>query len=67
VLGRDAPGYCLENYFSDQTFLRRLNVSPEEDLKAATREWIDIWGNSLQWDDLDWLLAELTGLPAASR
>jgi isopentenyl diphosphate isomerase/L-lactate dehydrogenase-like FMN-dependent dehydrogenase len=59
-------GYCLENYFSDQTFLRRLDVSPEEDLKAAAREWIDIWGNSLQWDDLDWLRS-LTDLPIALK
>jgi isopentenyl diphosphate isomerase/L-lactate dehydrogenase-like FMN-dependent dehydrogenase len=36
-------GYCLENYFSDEAFLRRLSASPEADLKAATREWIDIW------------------------
>jgi lactate 2-monooxygenase len=55
-------GYCLENYFSDEHFLRRLERSPREDLEAATREWIDIWGNSLQWDDLDWLRS-LTELP----
>jgi lactate 2-monooxygenase len=59
-------GYCLENYFSDETFLRRLSASPQEDLKAATREWIDIWGNSLQWDDLDWLRS-LTDLPIALK
>jgi lactate 2-monooxygenase len=59
-------GYCLENYFSDETFLRRLSASPQEDLKAATREWIDIWGNSLQWDDLDWLRS-LTNLPIALK
>jgi lactate 2-monooxygenase len=59
-------GYCLENYFSDETFLRRLSASPQDDLKAATREWIDIWGNSLQWDDLDWLRS-LTDLPIALK
>jgi lactate 2-monooxygenase len=59
-------GYCLENYFSDETFLRRLSASPRDDLKAATREWIDIWGNSLQWDDLDWLRS-LTDLPIALK
>jgi isopentenyl diphosphate isomerase/L-lactate dehydrogenase-like FMN-dependent dehydrogenase len=59
-------GYCLENYFSDETFLRRLSASPQADLKAATREWIEIWGNSLQWDDLAWLRS-LTDLPIALK
>jgi isopentenyl diphosphate isomerase/L-lactate dehydrogenase-like FMN-dependent dehydrogenase len=59
-------GYCLENYFRDETFLRRLSASPQDDLKAATREWIDIWGNSLQWEDLDWLRS-LTDLPIALK
>ena len=59
-------GYCLENYFTDEHFLRRLVASPRDDLKAATREWIDIWGNSLQWDDLDWLRS-LTELPIALK
>ncbi|HMJ34524.1 MAG TPA: alpha-hydroxy-acid oxidizing protein [Baekduia sp.] len=59
-------GYCLENYFSDETFLRRLSASPQEDLKAATREWIEVWGNSLQWDDLSWLRS-LTDLPIALK
>jgi isopentenyl diphosphate isomerase/L-lactate dehydrogenase-like FMN-dependent dehydrogenase len=59
-------GYCLENYFSDETFLRRLSASPQDDLKAATREWIEVWGNSLQWDDLDWLRS-LTELPIALK
>jgi lactate 2-monooxygenase len=59
-------GYCLENYFSDETFLRRLSTSPQQDLEAATREWIDVWGNSLQWDDLDWLRS-LTDLPIALK
>jgi lactate 2-monooxygenase len=59
-------GYCLENYFSDEKFLRRLSALPEEDLKAATREWFDLWGNSLQWEDLEWLRS-LTDLPIALK
>jgi lactate 2-monooxygenase len=55
-------GYALANYFSDPIFLKRLTVSPQEDLDAATREWINIWGNSLRWDDLEWLRS-LTSLP----
>jgi lactate 2-monooxygenase len=59
-------GYCLENYFTDETFLRRLKRSPREDIKAATREWINVWGNSLRWDDLTWLRS-LTKLPMALK
>jgi isopentenyl diphosphate isomerase/L-lactate dehydrogenase-like FMN-dependent dehydrogenase len=55
-------GYVLENYFTDDVFLRRLTKSPQEDLKAATREWINVWGNSLRWEDLPWLRS-LTRLP----
>jgi hypothetical protein len=52
----------LENYFTDDLFLKRLAKSPKEDLKAAALEWIKVWGNSLRWDDLCWLRS-LTKLP----
>ena len=55
-------GYVLENYFTDDVFLKRLAKSPKEDLKAAALEWIKLWGNSLRWDDLRWLRS-LTKLP----
>jgi lactate 2-monooxygenase len=55
-------GYCLQNYFTDDTFLKRLAKSPSEDVRAATMEWIKLWGNSLRWDDLGWLRS-LTTLP----
>jgi lactate 2-monooxygenase len=35
---------------------------PEEDLQAATLRWIQVFGNSLTWDDLPWLRS-LTDLP----
>jgi isopentenyl diphosphate isomerase/L-lactate dehydrogenase-like FMN-dependent dehydrogenase len=54
--------YCLENYFTDEVFLQRLKHSPQEDPKAAALEWVNVWGNSLQWDDLTWLRS-LTDLP----
>ncbi len=41
---------------------RPRKESPQDDLKAATREWINVWGNSLQWSDLTWLRS-LTKLP----
>src|SRR6266478_2782136 len=55
-------GYVLENYFTDDVFLKRLAKSPKEDLKMAALEWIKVWGNSLRWDDLRWLRS-LTKLP----
>jgi lactate 2-monooxygenase len=55
-------GYVLENYFTDDVFLKRLAKSPKEDLRAAALEWIKVWGNSLRWDDLRWLRS-LTTLP----
>jgi lactate 2-monooxygenase len=55
-------GYVLENYFSDPLFLKRLSVPPKEDIRAAIQEWVKIFGNSLQWDDLEWLRT-LTSLP----
>jgi lactate 2-monooxygenase len=54
--------YCLENYFTDEVFLQRLKHSPQEDPKAAALEWVKVWGNSLQWEDLTWLRS-LTDLP----
>jgi lactate 2-monooxygenase len=55
-------GYVLANYFTDDVFLKRLKEPPQADLKAATLEWIKVWGNSLQWPDLTWLRS-LTTLP----
>jgi lactate 2-monooxygenase len=55
-------GYVLANYFTDDVFLKRLKEPPQADLKAATLEWIKVWGNSLQWADLTWLRS-LTKLP----
>jgi lactate 2-monooxygenase len=55
-------GYVLENYFTDDVFLKRLVKPPKEDLKTAALEWIKVWGNSLRWDDLRWLRS-LTRLP----
>jgi isopentenyl diphosphate isomerase/L-lactate dehydrogenase-like FMN-dependent dehydrogenase len=55
-------GYGLQNYFTDEVFCSRLAKSPEEDPRAAALEWIKVWGNSLRWQDLDWLRS-LTSLP----
>jgi isopentenyl diphosphate isomerase/L-lactate dehydrogenase-like FMN-dependent dehydrogenase len=55
-------GYGLQNYFTDEVFLNRLDNSPTEDLKAAALQWIKVFGNGLRWDDLGWLRS-LTTLP----
>jgi hypothetical protein len=54
--------YCLQNYFTDDVFLQRLAKSPQDDPRAAAREWNKVWGNSLRWEDLTWLRS-LTTLP----
>jgi lactate 2-monooxygenase len=56
-------GHCLANYFSDPVFRARLDKPPESDLPAATRKWMEVFGNPmLSWDDLTWLRS-LTKLP----
>lgn len=55
-------GHCLENYFSDEAFLRRLATSPADDPRAAITEWARIFGHSVTWDDLAWM-REATDLP----
>jgi lactate 2-monooxygenase len=55
-------GHCLANYFSDPVFRAGLQRPPEEDRQAATLRWIQVFGNSLTWNDLPWLRS-LTDLP----
>lgn len=56
-------GLCLANYFSDPVFRAKLEVPPEEDVRAATGLWAMTFGNpGMSWDDLVWLRS-LTRLP----
>ncbi|MER7012245.1 alpha-hydroxy-acid oxidizing protein [Saccharopolyspora sp. NPDC000359] len=55
-------GHCLANYTSDPVFRARLGRAPEEDPRAATLLWAQLFGNPLTWDDLPWLRS-LTELP----
>ncbi|HZZ47117.1 MAG TPA: alpha-hydroxy-acid oxidizing protein [Pseudonocardia sp.] len=55
-------GYCLENYFSDEIFQKRLAKPPLEDLRAAVGEWAINFGSAVRWEDLTWLRS-LTELP----
>ncbi len=55
-------GHCLANYTSDPVFRARLAKAPEEDMQAAVREWVRIFGNPLTSDDLPWLRS-ITDLP----
>jgi lactate 2-monooxygenase len=55
-------GLCLSNYTSDPVFRAGLAQPPEQDPQAAVLAWVQIWSNSLTWDDLPWLRS-LTDLP----
>lgn len=55
-------GHALANYTSDPVFRARLAKTPEEDPQAVVREWVQIFGNPLTWEDLPWLRS-LTDLP----
>jgi lactate 2-monooxygenase len=55
-------GHCLSNYTSDPVFRASLQRPPEEDPQGAVLRWVQLFGNSLTWDDLPWLRS-LTKLP----
>jgi lactate 2-monooxygenase len=56
-------GHCLANYTSDPVFRDQLQVSPDDDLRAAALHWAGLFGNpTLTWADLPWLRS-LTSLP----
>lgn len=55
-------GYCLANYFTDEVFRSRLSAPPEDDPAAAVAMFGTVFGQSLSWEDIDWL-RELTDLP----
>ena len=50
------------NYFSDPVFRAMLAKPPEEDLAAAVRQWMGVFGKVLTWADMAWLRS-LTTLP----
>ncbi|MBO0856097.1 MAG: alpha-hydroxy-acid oxidizing protein [Nocardia sp.] len=55
-------GHCLANYFTDPVFRAGLSRSPEDDPMGAVLRWVQLFGNPLRWEDLDWLRS-LTTLP----
>lgn len=55
-------GHVLMNYFSDPVFRAMLAKPPEEDLAAAVRQWMGVFGKVLTWADMAWLRS-LTTLP----
>jgi lactate 2-monooxygenase len=56
-------GLGVANYFQDPVFRACLERTPEEDIGAATGQFLAIQANpSLTWDDLEWL-RERTDLP----
>ncbi|EHI12943.1 lactate 2-monooxygenase [Mycolicibacterium thermoresistibile] len=55
-------GYSLANYTSDPVFSAGLQQPPEQNPQAVVTRWVQLFGNSLTWDDLPWLRS-LTTLP----
>lgn len=55
-------GHVLSNYFSDSVFQAMLEKPPEEDLPAAVRQWMAVFGKVLTWADMPWLRS-ITKLP----
>ena len=55
-------GHVLQNYFTDPAFRALLPVPPEQDPRAATMAWMQVFGKVLTWDDMGWLRS-LTSLP----
>lgn len=54
-------GLCLANYISDPVFRAKAGVDLS-DPRNAVMHWVSVFGNSLTWNDLDWLRS-LTSLP----
>ncbi|WP_062984498.1 alpha-hydroxy-acid oxidizing protein [Nocardia anaemiae] len=52
-------GHVLKNYTSDPVFQQMVG---SEDPQAIVLHWVQTFGNSLIWDDLEWLRS-LTELP----
>lgn len=56
-------GEGMANYVTDPEFRGLLDEPPEENILAAARTFLDVFGDaSLTWEDLDWL-ADQTDLP----
>jgi isopentenyl diphosphate isomerase/L-lactate dehydrogenase-like FMN-dependent dehydrogenase len=55
-------GHCLANYFTDPVFQERTKQGAGDDPASAILKWVQVFGNSLTWDDLPWLRS-LTTLP----
>ncbi|MET0704353.1 MAG: lactate 2-monooxygenase [Mycobacterium sp.] len=58
-------GNCLTNYVTDPVFRAKCGIHPETldaDPRAAAAYWASIFGQSVTWEDLDWLRS-VTKLP----
>ena len=61
-----ARGFCMQNYYSDETFTKHLEKPPHEDQQAALRYYATIFAAPLSWDDLRWIRSN-TKLPIAVK
>jgi lactate 2-monooxygenase len=59
-------GYCMENYYSDNSFTKHLAKPPHEDQAAALAHYSKIFARPLTWEDLRWIRSQ-TKLPIAVK
>jgi len=59
-------GFCMENYYSDDSFTKHLAKPPHEDQAAALAYYSTIFAQPLAWEDLRWIRSQ-TKLPIAVK
>ncbi|MFI9273516.1 alpha-hydroxy-acid oxidizing protein [Kitasatospora sp. NPDC052896] len=59
-------GFCMQNYYTDENFLKHLSKPPEEDIAPAQRHYATVFAKPLDWEDLDWIRTQTT-LPVAVK
>ena len=59
-------GFCMQNYYSDESFTKHLAKPPHEDQPAALAYHAKISTHPLSWEDLRWIRSQTT-LPIAMK
>ncbi|MGC1537702.1 MAG: alpha-hydroxy-acid oxidizing protein, partial [Candidatus Sulfotelmatobacter sp.] len=59
-------GFCMENYYSDNSFTKHLAKPPHDDQAAALAYYSTIFAHPFTWKDLLWIRSQ-TKLPIAVK
>jgi isopentenyl diphosphate isomerase/L-lactate dehydrogenase-like FMN-dependent dehydrogenase len=51
-------GFCMENYYSDNSFTKHLAKPPQEDQAAALPHYSTIFAHPMTWEDLRWIRSQ---------